>query len=104
MQRSFASLRMTGPILGRNLSLLLHIGVEHTFLLEIVRHSVLSQKRRLQPDFGADPFALGVRSVGRMVAASATSELRTEVCALNLIKLADLAPGSITNSSRDVDF
>ena len=42
----------------------LDIGVEHALLLQIVRHGVLRQKRRLQPDFGANPFALGVRSSG----------------------------------------
>jgi hypothetical protein len=86
------------------ISLLLDIRVEHTFLLEVVGHCVLRQKRRLQPDFSADPLALGVGSVGQMVATSSTAELGTEVRALNLIKLADLAPSGIADGSRDVDL
>lgn len=104
LQRPFASFRMTGLIWGCNVSLLLDISVEHAFLLEVMGHSVLGQKWRLQPDFGADPFAFRVRSVRRMVAATSTAELGTEIRALNLIELADLTPGGIAYSSRDVDL
>jgi len=69
-----------------------------------MRHGVLRQKRRLEPDFSADPLALGVRSIRRMIAAAATAELWTEVRALNLIKLADLAPSGIADGSGDVDL
>ena len=69
-----------------------------------MRHGVLRQKRRLQPDFGADPFALGMGSVGRMIAAAAAAELRAEVRALDLIELADLAPGGVADGSGDIDL
>ena len=69
-----------------------------------MRHGVLRQKRRLEPDFGADPFALGVRSVSGMIAASAAAELRAEVGALNLIELVDLAPRLVADRAGDIDF
>jgi len=83
---------------------LLHVCVEHAFLLEVVRHGVLGQKWRLEPDFGTYPLALGMGSVGRMVAAAATAELRAEIRALNLIKLLDLAPGGVANCAGNIDF
>jgi hypothetical protein len=39
-----------------------------------------------------------------MVATPAAAELGTEVRALNLIKLANLAPGSVANGSGDIDL
>ena len=83
---------------------LLHVGVKHVLLFKIMRHGVLRQKRRLEPDFSADPFAFDMRSIGRMVASSSAPELRPEVRALNLIELIDLAPGSVADSARDIDF
>ena len=83
---------------------LLYVCVEHALLLQVVRHGVLRQKRRLQPDFGPDPFSLGMRCVGRMVTASAAAELRTEVCALNLIELLDLAPSGVADGAGYIDF
>jgi hypothetical protein len=82
---------------------LLHISVEHALLLKIMRHGILRQKRSLQPDFGADPFAFAMRRIGSMVAATA-AELRSEISALNLIELVDLAPCSIADGARHVDF
>jgi hypothetical protein len=73
-------------------------------LLEIVRDCILRQKRRQDADFGADPFAFGVRRIGRMVAAASAAELRTEVSALNLIELLDLTPGFIAHGSGYVNF
>lgn len=83
---------------------LLHVRVEHGLLLEVVGHCILRQKRCLEPNFSADPLAFGVRSIRRMVAASTAAELWTEVRALDLIKLADLAPRGIADGSRDVDL
>jgi hypothetical protein len=83
---------------------LLHVCVEHAFLLQVVRHGVLGQKRRLQPDFGADPLPLGMGSIGPVVASSAAAELWAEVCALNLIKLTDLAPCGIADGAGDIDL
>ena len=65
---------------------------------------ILRKKRRLEPDFGADPFAFGVRSIRSVVAAASAAKLRTEVGGLDLVELADLAPGRIANRARDVDF
>lgn len=39
-----------------------------------------------------------------MIAASAATELRTEISALNLIELLDLFPRRIAYGARDVDF
>lgn len=91
---------------GRNYNRnpLLHIGIEYALLLQIVRHGILCQKRRLEPDLGPDPFAFSMRPVGRMVTASTTAELRSEVSALDLIVLLDLFPGFVAYRSGDVDF
>ena len=69
-----------------------------------MRDRVLRQKRRLQADFGADPFAFRVRSVWRVVAASTAAELGAEVGALNLIKLLDFAPGGVADGARNIDL
>jgi hypothetical protein len=83
---------------------LLHIRVEHPFLLQIVRHGVLGQKRRLKPDFGADPLAFGMGSVGWVIAASTAAELGAEVRTLDLIELMDLAPRGVADRAGDIDF
>ena len=64
-----------------------------------MRDGVLRQKRRLQPDLGADPFPFSVRRVERVIAASAAAELGTKIGALDLVKLPQLAPGFIANGS-----
>ena len=69
-----------------------------------MRHRVLGQQRRLQADFGPDPFALAVRRFGRMIATASAAELRAEVSGLNLIELADFSPGFVGDRSGDVDF
>src|SRR5271168_4788290 len=69
-----------------------------------MRHGVLGQKRRLQPDFGSNPLALGVRRIRGMIAAPAAPELWTEVGALNLVKLLDLAPGLIAHGAGNIDL
>ena len=85
--------------------MLLHdIGVEHAVLLEIMRNRVLRQQRRLNPDFGSDPFALRVRSDRSVVTAAATAELGTEVSALDLIELLNLSPGFVAYRARDINF
>jgi hypothetical protein len=83
---------------------LVYVGVEDAFLLEIMGHGVLGEKWRLEPDFSADPFALAVWGVGRMIAASATAELRAEVGALDLLELLDLLPGRVTHGAGDIDL
>ena len=83
---------------------LFHVGVEDALLLQIVRHGILGQERRLQADFGADPFAFCVRGVGRVVAASAAAELRAEIGGLDLIELVNLLPGLVAYGAGDVDF
>jgi len=69
-----------------------------------MRNRILSEKRRLQPDFGADPLALRVRGIGGMLASAAAAELRSEASTLNLIELPNLAPRGIAGSAGDVDF
>jgi len=83
---------------------LFHICVQNAFLLKVVRHGVLGQKRRLETDFGADPFAFGMGCVGRMVAAAATAELRAEIGGLDLVELADFFPSCVAHRAGDVDF
>lgn len=67
-------------------------------------HRILSQKGRLQPDFGANPLAFAVSNVRRMIAPSAATELRSEISALNLLEMIEFAPGSIADCSGNVDF
>jgi len=83
---------------------LVHVGIEDARLLKIMRHGVLGQKGRLEPDFGADPFAFTVWSVRRMVATSAAAELWAEFGALDLIELLDFLPGGVADGAGDVDF
>ena len=90
---------------SRNVSELLYdIGIKYALLFQIVRNGVLGEKRRENADFGSDPFTLGVRGVGRMVAAAAATELGAEVGALDLIELVDLAPDGIADGSGDIDL
>ncbi len=85
--------------------MLLHnIGVQHALLLQIMRNRILRQKWRLQPDLGSNPFALGVRRIRGVIAAAATAKLRAKVGALNLVKLPNLVPCLIADSSRNIDF
>jgi hypothetical protein len=83
---------------------LFYVRVEYAFLFQVVRHGVLGQERRLQPDLSANPLAFAVRSIGRMVTSAAATELRAEVRALNLIKLVDLAPGRVADGAGNVDL
>src|SRR5215469_4013928 len=83
---------------------LLHIGVEDAILFQVVGHRVLGQKRRLQADFGADPFAFAVRLVGCVIAAAPTAKLRPEVGGLDLLEMIEFSPGCIANGARDVDL
>jgi hypothetical protein len=84
--------------------MLLHIGVEYALLFQVMGHCVLRQKWSLKANFGPNPFALCVGLIGRVVAASPTTELRTEICALNLLKVPDLAPSLVTDRAGNIDF
>src|ERR1700685_382573 len=84
--------------------LILRVGVQHALLFQVVRNRVLRQKRRRDLNFSANPFAFGVWSVGRMIAASTAAELRAELGALNLIELLDLTPGFIAHRAGDIDL
>jgi len=81
-----------------------HIRIQHALLLKIVRYRILRQKRRLQPGFRPDPLSLIMRHSRRMIAASATAELRTELSALDLVKLLNLAPGLVADRAGNVDL
>jgi len=67
-------------------------------------NGVLRQKWRLQPDFGADPFALQMRGVGGMFAFFVAAKLSSKGGTLNLIELANLAPGGIADGAGDVNL
>lgn len=82
----------------------LHIGVQNAFLFQVVGHGVLGKKWCLKVDFGANPFAFGVRGVGRVVAVASTAELRAEVGGLDLIELPDFAPSLVPDRAGNVDF
>jgi hypothetical protein len=84
--------------------LLHNIGIKHPVLLQIMRDCVLSQKRRLQADFSADPFSFVVGSVERMVTTSATAELGAEIRTLNLVELLESAPGFIAHRAGNIDL
>ncbi|HTZ81675.1 MAG TPA: hypothetical protein VMB66_00700, partial [Candidatus Acidoferrales bacterium] len=60
--------------------------------------------RRLQPDFGADPFAFAMRRVWSVIAAASTAELRAEIGGLDLVELVDLFPSRVAHRAGDVDF
>jgi hypothetical protein len=103
-QRSRALPRATAEA-GRHKHLsVLHIRIKNSFLLKIVRHGVLRQKRRLETDLSSDPFAFEVWCVGRMIAGPTAAELPSEAGRLDLIELVQFSPGSIADSARDVDF
>jgi hypothetical protein len=69
-----------------------------------MRDGILGQKWRLQPDFSPDPFALAMRGVECMIATAAATKLRTEVGALDLIKLVEFSPGFVANRTGDINF
>jgi len=57
-------------IVGRSASVH-YVRIQHSFLLQIMRHRVLGQQRRFQLYLSADPLAFGVGLVGGVVTASA---------------------------------
>src|ERR1035441_1945116 len=67
-------------------------------------NGVLGQKRCLQANFRADPFAFVVRSVGGVITTSPTAELRAKVGALDLVVLPYFPPRFIAHRARDVYF
>jgi hypothetical protein len=67
-------------------------------------NGVLGQERGLEADFGADPFAFGVRGIGSVFAVCAAAEAGSEVGALDLIELLDLTPGFVAYGSGYVNF
>jgi len=81
-----------------------HVCVEYAVLLQIVRNCILGEKRRLQPDFSADPFAFLMLRLERVIAASAAAKLRAKIRALNLVELLEFTPGLIAHRARDIDL
>jgi hypothetical protein len=77
LRGSFAALA-PAP-LSMTMGLIHDIGIHYPLLLQVMGDRVLSQQRRLQADFGADPFAFVVGGAGSVVAAAAAAELRAEV-------------------------
>src|SRR6185312_1633817 len=92
-----------GTKLGR-LRLFQHVGIEHAVLLQIMRNRVLRQQRRLQADFRSHPLAFAVGRVLGVAAGPAAAELRAKSRALNLVKLAQPAPGLVASRPRDVNL
>jgi len=76
-----------------------HIRVQHTILFEIVRNSVLCEKRCLQLDLCADPFPFRVRRIQRMIATATATELQSEIGALDLVELLNSAPGFVAHGA-----
>ena len=58
----------------------------------------------MQPNFGADPFALAVRLVWRVVAPASATELGAKVGGLNLIEVMKFAPSLVAHRAGNVDF
>ena len=72
--------------------MLLDVGIEHSILPEIMGHGVLREKGCLESNLRADPFALGVRLIGGVVAAPATAKLGAKISRLDLLEMLQVAP------------
>src|ERR1700731_2334914 len=81
-----------------------YVRVQHAVLLQIVRDGVLRQQRRFQLDLRANPLPFGMRQVGGMFAGPTRSEFRTESGTLNFVKLAQVAPGLVSDGAGYVDL
>src|SRR5215470_16037083 len=92
-----------GCILDRNYTSVHHISVEHAVLLQVVRDGILGEQRRLQRDFRPNPFALGVRHIGRMLARDVAAKLGTKGSLLDRVELLQIRPRLVANGAEDVD-
>src|SRR5580704_8476745 len=79
------------------------VGIDHTVLLEVVGNGVLRKQRGLHGDFGADPFAFGMRLSGRVFFGAARAKLRAEGGFLDGIELLEVLPGFVADGAGNVD-
>src|SRR5207253_9985627 len=73
-------------------------------LLEVMRHGILCQERRLDLNLGADPFTLRMRCVSRVVASLPTPQASAERRTFNLVELPEVTPHFIADSAGNVDL
>jgi hypothetical protein len=69
-----------------------------------MRHGILRQERRLDLNVGADPFALRMRRIGRVVASPPTPQASADGRTFNLLELPEVAPHFIADSAGNVDL
>src|SRR5207253_5617747 len=69
-------------------------------LLEVMRHGILCQERRLDLNLGADPFTLRMRCVSRVVASLPTPQASAERRTFNLVELPEDRKSTRLNSSH----
>src|SRR5467141_3217801 len=81
-----------------------YVCIQDTFLLEVMRHGILCQERRLDLNVGADPFTLRMRCVGRVVASLPTPQASAERSTFNLVELPEVTPNFIADSAGNVDL
>src|SRR6267143_6134658 len=81
-----------------------YVCIQHPFLLEVMRHGILCQERRLDLNLGADPFTLRMRCVSRVVASLPTAQASAERRTFNLLELPEVTPHFIADRARNVDL
>ncbi len=81
-----------------------YIGIQYTFLLEVMRHGILRQERRLDLNVGADPFALRMRCINRVVASPPAPRTPADRRTFNLVELPEVTPHFIADSAGNVDL
>ena len=81
-----------------------YICIQYTFLLEVMRHGILRQERRLDLNLGADPFPLRMRRISRVVASPPTPQASADGRTFNLLELPEVAPHFIADSAGNVDL
>jgi hypothetical protein len=69
-----------------------------------MRHGILRQERRLDLNVGADPFALRMRRISRVVASPPTPQASADGRTFNLLELPEVAPHFIADSAGNVDL
>jgi hypothetical protein len=67
-------------------------------------HGILRQERRLDLNVGADPFALRMRRISRVVASPPTPQASADGRTFNLLELPEVAPHFIADSAGNVDL
>src|SRR5712671_2742355 len=81
-----------------------YIRIQHAFLLEVMRHSILRQERRLDLDVGADPFTLRMRCTSRVAASTPTPQASADRRTFHLVELPEVTPHFIADSAGNVNL